>query len=86
MGTSFCPHRGIKLNTFASTTLPCQMPFRHTAPLLPSVTWHQNVTRYQLEGSTSTAIPPIPTCDVVGQYNKIGGITFRPALVGGDHQ
>jgi len=26
---------------------------------------------YWWEGSTSTAIPPTPACDIVGQYNKI---------------
>mgnify|MGYP001853016420 CR=1 FL=1 len=36
---------------------------------------------YWWEGSTSTAIPQTFTSDVVGQYNKIGGITFRAALI-----
>ena len=35
---------------------------------------------YWWEGSTSTAIPPTFTSDVVGQHNKIGGNIFRAAL------
>jgi len=35
--------------------LPCQMPFCQTAPLLPFVTWQQNVMEYCQEGSASTA-------------------------------
>ena len=31
---------------------------------------------YGLEGSASTAIPPTFTSGVMGQHNKIGGITF----------
>jgi len=53
------------------------MPLCQTAPLLPSVTWQQNVMEYWWEGSTSTAIQPTSTSDVVCQNNKIGGITFR---------
>ena len=64
-----------------SHALPCQMPFCHTAPLLPSVAWQQNVTEYSWEGSTFTAVTPTFISDVMGQYNKVGGITFRAALV-----
>ena len=35
---------------------------------------------YWWEGSTSTAVPPTSTSDIVGQCNKIEGITFRAAL------
>ena len=49
--------------------------------LLPSVTQQQNVMAYWWEGSTSTAIPPTSIPDIVGQYNKIGSITFGAALV-----
>ena len=69
------PHGGIQLHTFSPNTLPCQ-----TALFLPSVTWHQNVMEYWREGSTSTAIAPTLASDVVGQHNKIGGITFGAAL------
>ena len=55
--------------------------FCHTASLLPSVTWQQNVTEYWWEGSVSTVIPPTSASDVVGQHNKIEGITFRAALI-----
>ena len=50
-------------------------------PLLPSDTQQQYVREYWWEGSTSIAIPPTSTSDIVGQYNKIGGITFRAALI-----
>ena len=73
-------HR-VQFHCFASYALPCQMPFCQTAPLLPSVTWQQNGTECWLEGSTSAAIPPTSTSVVMGQHNKIGGITFRAALV-----
>jgi len=36
---------------------------------------------YWWEGSTSTAILPTGASDVMGQRNKIGGITFGAALV-----
>ena len=40
-----------------------------------------NVMGYWWEGSTSTAITPTSASDIVGQYNKIGGITSRAALI-----
>ena len=49
---------GVQWHTFSSYTLPYQMPFCQSAPLLPSVTWQQNVMGYWWEGSTSTAVPP----------------------------
>jgi len=49
--------------------------------LLPSVPWQQNVKEYFWKGSTCTAIPPAFTSDVVGQHNKIGGLTCRAAFV-----
>ena len=57
------------------------MPLCQTAPLLPSVTWQQNATEYWWEGPASTATPPTSASNVMGQHNKIGGITFRAALV-----
>ena len=57
------------------------MPLCQTAPLLPSVTQQQHVMGYWQEGSTSTAIPSVPTSDIVGQCDKIGGITFGAAYV-----
>ena len=43
----------------------------------------QNVMEYYWEGSLFTAIPPTSAFEVVGQHNKIRGITFRAALVSG---
>jgi len=42
----FFPHGGIQLHTFASSILPSKMSFCQTAPLLPSVTWQQNLMQY----------------------------------------
>jgi len=50
-----------KVHTLLSFSLPYQMPFCTTVPLLPSVTQQQNVTGYWWEGSTSTAILPTST-------------------------
>ena len=57
------------------------MPFCQTAPPLLSATQQQNVMGYWWKGSTSTAIPPTATSDVVGQHNKIGGITFGETVI-----
>jgi len=43
---NFFPQTEIQFRTFASYMLPCQMPFCHSAPLLTSVTWQQNVIEY----------------------------------------
>ena len=72
---------GIRLHIIASSALPYQMPFCQTVPLLPSVTSQQNVMEYWQEGSASTAITPTPASEIVGQHNKIGGITFRAAIM-----
>jgi len=66
---------------FASYALPLQTSFCQTAPLLPSVTQQQHVMEYWWEGSISTATLPISTSDIMGQKNKIGGITSRGALI-----
>jgi len=50
-------------------------------PPLLSVPWQQNVMEYWLECSTSTAIPPTSASDIMGQHNKIGGITFRAVFI-----
>ena len=75
------PHGGIQWHTFASYAHPYQTPFCQTAPLLPSVTWQQNVMGYWWEGSAPTPTPQISTSDVMGQDNKIGSITFRAAIL-----
>lgn len=61
--------------------LPCQRPCRQTAPPLPSVTQQQHGMEYWWKGSTSTAVPPISTSDVIGQHNNIEGITLRAAII-----
>jgi len=81
VGAIFFPSGGIQLYTFASYTLLCQVPFCQTAPLLSSVTQQQNVMEYWWEGPTPTVMPPTSASDVVGQHNKIGGITFGTVLV-----
>jgi len=80
VGANFL-HGGIQWHILASHALPCQMPFSQTEPLLPFVTWQQNITGYCWEGSTSTAIPPKSVSDTVGQCNKIRSITFVVASV-----
>jgi len=40
---------------------------------------------YWWEGSTSTAISPTSASGIVGQHNKIGGITFGAAIVFRSH-
>lgn len=52
-----------------------------TAPLLPSVTQKQDVMEYWWEVSDSALISPTTTSYVMGQHNKMGGNTFREALV-----
>ena len=74
-------HKGIQFYVMALYTLPCQMLFCQTAPLLPYVLQQQNVMEYCWEGSTSTAITPTSASDIVGQYDKVGGITFGAALI-----
>jgi hypothetical protein len=39
------------------------------------------LTNYWWKGSTSTAIPPASTSNIIGQHNKIGGITFGAPLL-----
>ena len=48
-----------------------------SAAICHTATKHNGI----LSGSASTVIPPTSTPDIVGQYNKIGGITFGAALV-----
>jgi len=52
------------------------MPFCQIMLLLPSVPWQQNLIKHYLKCSFATALPPVLKSDVVGQHNKIGGITF----------
>ena len=76
VGAFFFPHGGIQWHRSNLHALPCQIPFCQAAPLLQSVTWLQNVMKYHWEGSTSTVMWPAYTSDIMGQHNKIAGITF----------
>jgi len=49
--------------------------------LLPFVTEQQNIVEYEWESSASAAISPTSTSNIMGQHNKIGGITFGAALI-----
>ena len=77
----FFLHGGIQFHTFTLYTPPRQTPLCQTALLLPPVTQQQHVTERCWEVSTSTAISPTSTSDVVGQRNEIGGFAFRTVLV-----
>ena len=46
-------------------TLPCQISFFQTAPLLFSMPQQQNVKEYWWEGSTSTITPPASSSDII---------------------
>ena len=81
MDAIFPPYGGIQLHTFASSALPCQTPFCQTAPVLPSLTRQHHVMECWWEGLPSTAIQPTSTSDIVGQHNKIGGVTSGATLV-----
>jgi hypothetical protein len=39
------------------------------------------LTNYWQEGSTFNAISPASTYNIVGQHNKMGGITFGAPLI-----
>ena len=41
----------------------------------------ENIMEYWWESSTSPAIPPTSASGIMGQHNKIGGITFGAAFV-----
>ena len=75
------PHGGIQCHTFASYTLPCQMPLCQSTPLLPSVTRQHRVMGYWWEGSPSAATPPPFASDITAQHNKLRDITFVAALI-----
>ena len=75
------PWGGIQGHTFASDALPHLAPFCQTASLLLSGAWQQNVMEYLWEGSISRAISPPSASHVMGQHNKIGGITFGADII-----
>ena len=74
-------HGGIQWHAFVSYTLPCQVPFCQTAPLLQTGTQQQNLMEYRWGGSTSAAIPLTSTSEVVGQHNNIVGVSFGAAFI-----
>ena len=76
-GCSFFLHGGIQSHLFAPYSLPCQMSFCQTVPLLPSVTQQQKVMEYWWGDSVSTTMLPTFTSDIMGQHNKTGGITLE---------
>ena len=81
MGPIFSNMEKLSVKPLLHKTLPCQMPFCQTASLLPSVTRQQIVIEYCWEDSTSTVIPLTSKSDVVEQYNKTEGVTFRTVLI-----
>lgn len=56
-------------------------PFCQTAPLQPFAVWQQNVMEYCCKDLACTVIPLTSAYDVVGQHNKVGGITFKATFV-----
>jgi len=70
-----------EFNDTSSYILPSQMPFCHTATLLPPVTQQQNIMDYWQEDSISIDISPTSSPDIMGQHNEIGCITFGAALI-----
>lgn len=79
-GCHFFLHGLLKFHTFATSALPCQTPLYQSAPLLQFVTWQQNVRECCLKDSFSIAIL-LTDLRCCSQYNSIGGIAFRAALV-----
>ena len=72
---------GLQILVRSVTNISCAflpvMTFCQTVYLLPCVTQQQNVMKYWWEDSASAAIPPASACTVVGQQDKIGGVTLE---------
>jgi len=60
----------------SSMSVSCQ-----STPLLPSVSWQQDITGYCWEGSAPTAISATSVTNIIGQHHKIAGITFRATVL-----
>ena len=73
----FFPQGGIRSLIFASISTSMSDAILSECPSAAICHMAPNVG----EGSTSAAIPPTSASDSVGQHNKIGGITFRAALI-----
>jgi len=72
-----------EFHTFASYTLPNQVLFCQTTPLPPFVAEQQhgqNVVRNLYYHTTNICF------SLMSQHNKIGGITFRAALLFGTYK
>ena len=72
------PNGGIQFHPFASYTFQCQMQFCQTAVICCTATKCNGIL---LRRFSLYCHPPTFTSDVMSQYNKVGGITFREALV-----
>ena len=71
----------IQFHSFASSTLPSQMPFCQTCPLLPPVTQKQNGMEYWWEGSVSAPMPSTSTSEFTDKHHKIGSTTFGAVFI-----
>ena len=74
---TFFPLGEIWWHLFTSYTLPYQMPFCQTAPLLPPATRQWNLTEYWQEVSGSIAISPTSASNIMDQHKKTGGTIIR---------
>ena len=83
-GCHFFLHFRIQFHTFASYTLPFQMPWRQSwMTWCPSAAICHTATkcnRILVRRFNLHCRPPPSASDIVGQQNKIGGITFGAAL------
>ena len=80
----FFQHRGVLWHTFASYSLPCQMPFCQDCPsaaICCAATKWNGILIASFKLLATTALAPTSASDVVGQHNIMGGITFRAALM-----
>ena len=71
-GCHFFPHGRIQFHTFVSCALPCQRPFCQTAICHTATTYNRIFGR-----KVQLLLPPASASDIVGQHNKIEGITFK---------
>ena len=86
--SAFSKHQGMSVGAILlhikefSDTFLLHMHF-HIKTILPDCpsVGHRNVMECQQEDSTSTAVLPVSSSDVMGQHNKIGSISFWAALI-----
>ena len=77
----FFPRGGIQFHTLSSPTLPLSDVILSDCPSAAICHTPQNVMGCWQKGSTSTAISPTSTSDIVGQCDNIRGITLRTAFI-----